>query len=198
MVRTNRGMVVRRKPRRRAERTPGQLAQEARVRQVGALWRTVDVAGARAWRRYAEGLEADLPAAERRPMTAYNAFLSLAARRLQVAPGEAVPILPPSVPFGGDAARIVVLGEAGVARFVSDRANAEGVVTELASQPLRSATRLPEAGKYAARGFVAFGNEGLEAAIPLRKGAHALAVRFVERATGRATATFPLGIVVVG
>ena len=130
-------------------------------------------------------------------MTAYNAFLSLAGRRLQVAPEEAVSLLPPTVPFGGDAARIVVSGGQGAAIFVSDRANSEGVVTELASQPLKSASRLPGAGKYVARGFVSFEDGALEAAIPLRKGAHALAVRFVERATGRATATFPLGIVVV-
>ena len=78
--------------------------------------------------------------------------------------------------------------------FVADRANGAGIVTELLTQPLANAGRTPVGGKYRSRSFVAFG-PAPEAAVPLPAGWHACAVRFVERATGRATALFPCGVV---
>ena len=87
------------------------------------------------------------------------------------------------------------LGEG--ALFTADRANAPGIVTELLTQSLANAGRTPVGSKYRSRGFVAFGSE-LERTVDLPAGWHACAVRFVERATGRATGLFPCGIVRVG
>ena len=196
-VRTAGGIVVRPKPR-KAPRTAGQRAQEDRVRLVAALWAGVDAEGAQAWRRYAEGLVANRPAGARRPMSAYNAFLALAGRRLQVAPGEPVPLEPPAFAFVGDAVRLAARGTAGGILFAADRANSEGVVTEMLTQPLAGAARLPRTGAYASRGFVAFAAGGLEATVARRPGAHACAARFVDRETGQATDLVPLGIVTVG
>ena len=67
--------------------------------------------------------------------------------------------------------------------FVADRANAG---------------RAPVGSRYRSRGFAAFADGALAAAVALPSGWHALAVRFVERGTGRATALFPVGIVRVG
>ena len=89
-------------------------------------------------------------------------------------------------------------GEGSGVLFVADRANAPGIVTELLSQPLANAGRTPVGSKYRSRGFAAFADGALEAAVALPSGWHALAVRFVERATGRATGLFPIGIVRAG
>ena len=87
--------------------------------------------------------------------------------------------------------------EEGVLTFRASGPNAEGVVTELLTQRLKSRLRTPGADRYRTAGFVAFAAGALEAAVPVGPGAWACAVRFVRRDTGQETAVVPLGIVEV-
>ena len=90
--------------------TPGERAQQDRVRRIGAAWRTLGLEEIGLWREFAEGAVAMLPAMRRPPAAPYNAFLALGTRVLQVDPRAALPRTPPASPFGGDA--VTVVGEA--------------------------------------------------------------------------------------
>ena len=87
------------------------------------------------------------------------------------------------------------LGE-GALRFLASGANAAGVVTEIMVEKLANVRRKPS-GQYKSRGFVAFVEESLIFDLPVEAGSYACAVRFVERASGRATTVQALGTVTV-
>lgn len=86
--------------------------------------------------------------------------------------------------------------EEGVLTLVSDRPNSPGVVTEILVQRIPHARRKPKARDWKTAGYFAFGSAPV--AIPLAPGAYAVAYRFVNSATGQATAMAELGSVELG
>ena len=183
-------VIVRRVPTSMPGRTALQRESEGRMRRVGAAWQALTMAEGEAWARWAAG----------EGRRAYNAFLGLSAKRMQVFPAEAPPRLPPTSAFLGDG--IVVEGggsgaEGGIV-FSASGPNSEGVLTELLAARLKSVHRTAGPKEYRTRGFVAFAAGSLEAVVPVEAGAWALAVRFVRAETGQETAVVPIGKVVVG
>lgn len=203
------GTQIRRRPQRVGPRTPGEIAAAERMEKIGYFWSLLDLEGVESWREYAVRLQATLPALERRPMPAYNAFLQLATRVLMIDPRADVPLLPPSAAFAGDAVTVSLSprpplpnepsgeGESGI-RFLANRPNAPGVVTELLLQRLASVGRAPVGTKYRSQGFVAFAEGALAADVACPAGWVACAYRFVVATTGQASALFPCGIVRAG
>ena len=106
--------------------------------------------------------------------------------------GERLPEPPPPAPSSKTSPL-----EEGVLRFVASGANAPGVVTEIMVEKLANVRRKPSGG-YKSRGFFAFEKESLTFGLPVEAGTYACAIRFVERAGGRATAVEALGTVTVG
>ena len=207
------GTVAKARPTAPPRRTEGSKAGERRLVWLSAAWNALDEGSFQAWRRFAEA------SAVRNPATGawvvpnpYNLFCKYAGRVRQIDPGASLEgFRPPEGPFGGDSLGLTVstafrplpqpplqdepLGEEAL-RFSADRANAEGVVTELLTQPLVNARRRVYPDRYVSRGFVAFaGPETME--VPCEPGAYACAFRFVRAATGQATAIFELGVVEV-
>ena len=214
------GTTVRERPTRRKEPTVPQIMNGERMALASGVWASLSPEAMGRWRRYAEGLAATEPALARSPARGWNAFFAFANRVMMVELGATMPAEPPTGFFAGDAVGVRAeplpseeslraedgspltlpspKGEGSGILFVADRANAPGVVTELLSQPLANAGRAPVGSRYRSRGFVHFASETLAVPVGLPLGWHAVAVRFVERGTGRATGLFPIGIVRVG
>lgn len=202
--------IVRRMPSRLPRRTLGQKAASSRMTRAAAAWRTLGFAEAEQWDAYAATVG----------RKAYNAFIGLAAKRLQVLPDAPIPSLPPTTPFQGDGIVVAVQAslpaktdvaveasrsagtearttfEPGLT-FSADAPNAPGVVTELLLQRLRGSLRKPVAKSYVSKGFVAFAPGTREATVPVPPGVYACAVRFIRVASGQEAAILPLGKVVV-
>lgn len=186
--RTPAGTQILERGRGRDPRTPAQRAARDRMRLAGQAWLALSFQEAEAWREFARRLA---PSALVRAPQPVNVFKTLATRVLAVDPGAAIPSLPPSAPFGGDAVRVTIEAVQGGIAFVPDGSNATGVVTELLVQTLTSPHRAAYPERYRSRGFVAFG--GSPAAVQTGAGWHAVAVRFVHAATGQATPLLELG-----
>ncbi|MCW5937608.1 MAG: hypothetical protein KIT11_09920 [Fimbriimonadaceae bacterium] len=108
------------------------------------------------------------------------------------------PRLPPASPFGGDAVAVTVAALPEALRYAADRANAEGVVTELMAARVRSALAEPRDRDYRILGRARFVEGGLDVDVPVPPGRYAVAVRFVKIATGQASAVLRLGTASVG
>ncbi|MBX3112540.1 MAG: hypothetical protein KF857_11065 [Fimbriimonadaceae bacterium] len=183
----------------RDPRTAAQLAAREAMRRASAAFAALDPAQMQAWLDYARlQAEADWAQGGRAQPNALNAYRRLALKALQVDPLAALPTLPPSAPFGGDAVTFAV-GATGVGVvFTASGPDAPGVVTELLVQPLRLAVSPVDPAKYRSRGFVAFASAGEEALAPVRAGWVAPAVRFVRAATGQVSPLLAFAPVRVG
>ena len=219
------GTVAKARPTAPPRRTEGSKAGERRLVWLSAAWNALDEERFRAWRRFAEASAVRNPATAAWVVpNPYNLFCKYAGRVRQVDPLASLEgFVPPEGPFGGDGVTVRVEGGGaradGAASALRDAldptppppqgegiptitfsvgsANAEGVVTEIMTQPLVNARRRVYADRYVSRGFVAFaGAESVE--VPCEPGAHACGFRFVRAATGQATAIFELGVVEVG
>lgn len=186
--RTSSGTQMVERSRGRDPQTPAQRAARDRMRRAGQAWLSLSLEEAEAWREYARRLA---PSALVRPPQAVNVFKTFATRVLAVNPLVAIPVLPPSAPFGGDAVRVTVQAVQGGIAFVPDGSNATGVVTELLVQALASPHRAAYPERYRSQGFLAFTGEPV--VVPTGAGWHAVAVRFVRAATGQATPLLELG-----
>ena len=170
-------------------KTPLQRASRSRMREVGALWRSLDDGENAAW----EGFAADDPAGP------YRVFLGLASRWLRMNPDVDPPRLPPDGPFLGDTPTLgfdATPGE-GVLRVTASQANAEGVVTELIVQAIARKSRKPKARDWKSAGFVTFADGAPTQGVPLKPGAYAVRYRFVRLDTAQASETVTLGKTVV-
>jgi hypothetical protein len=184
--------IVRERPVPSSRVTAAQVEARRLMARASAAWRGLSPEDQRAWLLWARRTD---PVAG--PTGAANAFRSLAVRWLAVNSGDP-PSLPPASPFGGDAANLVVEGLAGALRFTADRPNSTGVVTELLALSVRSALSEPRDRDYRALARVAFVSGGLSVEVAARPGRHAVAARFLLRATGQATGVLRLGVVEVG
>jgi len=197
---TDCGVVIRDLPRRHGQISDAQRGTVDALRRANFLWQRLSLAQVEAWNAYA------LRHAERNPHTgllrvprSVNLFVGLAAKYLQVHGGFDAPSDPPTGVFVGDGVGVGLgVGEEGGLVFTADAANRPGVLTEVLAQRLRNANNRPQPKAYKSLGFVAFTGAGDTAAFPAPlSGTFVGATRFVEAATGRATALIEIGRVTV-
>ena len=168
------------------------------LRVANRLWRDLDAVQAEAWHAYARSLIA------RDPETgllatpkAVNLFVGLTVKVLQVHGGFDAPIDPPTGVFLGDVVGLTAFADGADIVFTADRANRDGVLTELLTQRLNGPNNAPRPRSYKSQGFVAFPGLGSESRVTLRPGTFYCAYRFVEAASGRTGAMVPIGRVTV-
>ncbi|MCW5937183.1 MAG: hypothetical protein KIT11_07750 [Fimbriimonadaceae bacterium] len=194
-VRTPYGVVLKERSVPHDPQTAAQRASRDRLRRVGRAWRALTLDQAAAWRAYAQELAEAAGGQDSGPRaTAQLLFSKLGVKVLQVDPGAAVPVLPPTKPFLGDGLGLSVGAVAGGLRFTADAANSPGVVTELLLQPLASVHRNAYPARYRSQGFVAFPAPGGSQELALPRGIYAVAYRFVRSATGQETPLAGLGV----
>ncbi len=199
MVHTVGGTIMRSRPENLNERTPKQRQMGANLASVNRAWDALSAEQAAAWRAYAGTL------ATRNPQTAmvvapkaYNVFVRLGTKFLQMNGGTLVPMTPPSGVFLGDIVRVSVVGLSGQIRFTADRANAAGMVTELLIQRLSGPNNAPKPDGYRSAGFVSFVAGSLSSNVAASPGAYSCAERFVEGSSGRMGESVVVGTVMVG
>lgn len=195
-VNSRSGLVLRQRPKYRRPTSPGQRAAAERLAQASKIWQTLTLPQVEAWRRYATGIVERSEFGKAYHPAAFNAFIRLATKYLQLHGGDEVPRLPPLTPFPFDPTQVVTTALSGVIRFTANQANLPGITTELMVQLLPNIRRLP-LKQYRGEGFKTFEAGTLTATVSLPEGAYATAIRFVELSTGRQTDVVPLGIVEV-
>lgn len=184
-------MVVRQAS--RDPRTPAQRAVRMRMARAAALWKSMSLAQAAAWRAYAESRAEPMQPAP----IAFNLFSALAVRVLAVNPAATVPLLPPAQPFAGDAVRVRLAAGSSAVEVSVDAGNAPGVVTEFLLQPLASIHRAAYAEKYRSAGtFELMAGQPVSLACSA-PGPVAVALRVIDAATGQSGPLLELGRVVV-
>ena len=195
-VETAYGTVVREAPARGGAKSALQQAGERRLAAASRAFGALSREEGQAWAAYGATLAEPHPKTGRVVgLSGQQAFNRLASKRLQIDPHAALPKAPPTAPFFGDGLRATVEAVPGGVRFAADAPNREGILTELLLQPLASAHRRTYAERYRTRAFAAFAQGALTTTVPCPNGWTAAAVRFVEAATGRATALVELGVV---
>ena len=106
-------VVVAAAPIRVNPKSPGQMAQRARVERVNALWAALPLESMARWRRAAEGLGNPLPqggGSRTRRTSGVALFRSLATKYLALHGGTTAPTEPPATPFLGDGIAVSVAG----------------------------------------------------------------------------------------
>lgn len=175
--------------------TPAQQLIRENFTKASGIYRTFNATQLQAWKNYASYLTVTdkLDGSKSKP-TAFNAFMKLACKFLQVDPEGAVPTTPPSTGFNGDNVELTVTGGTGKLTFTASGANAAGVTTEILLQPLANANRKPQAGAYRHNQFHAFtsGNLTLDVSVPV--GYYAAGYRFVKVASGQASTLQTLAV----
>lgn len=188
-VQTPYGTSLRDRTRPKQPDTEGQVAQRARMRAAGQAWRSMTLAQAEAWRRYAASVSGQ---SEWRQASGQHVFTQLAIRFLMVSPTAEIPLDPPTLPFSGDGLTFSVERVSGGLRVTPSQPNTTGVVTEILLQPLASVHRRTYLSRYRSAAFHSF--DGSAVVVPCPESVVAVAVRFVRVATGQATALMELGV----
>jgi hypothetical protein len=191
------GLVLRQAQRFNKVLSPSQKENTERLRHVAALWQGLGREEAEAWRVYAAGITLHRPL-DGHPYSpkAYNVFVGLSTKILQIDPAAEVPLLPPKGLFAGDSVLLEALPAEGGILLTASGQNSTGVVTEVALQKLPNARRA--LGKqFAAAAFHAFEPGQLSFLLPQASGVYGVAYRFVEAATGRQTLEQIAGVVEV-
>ena len=195
---TEGGTVMRSRPRATKGRSEAQEAASRRLERAQAIWNGLDDGEVRAWRDYAlREAGRDPRTGGTRRLAANWVFKGLAAKYLQVHGGLDAPRLPPEGAFRGDLLDVTVEGLPRALRFASGESNRPGVLTELMVQRLKNRNNETRPRSYVSLGFVAF-RAGVPVEVPAPFVGHAaLAVRYVEAATGRMTEIVEIGRVTV-
>lgn len=195
---TQYGTVLRSRPTYSKPRTAAQQQIARNLSRANAAWRELTPAQAQAWQLYCLTLTAD-NAATGLPVTPHapQVFLGYASKILQMNPQASVPSNPPTTPFYGDNLHCTLTGISGKIRITASAANAPGVTTEILVQRLRAINNAPQPKSYKTATFRAFAVGGLTLEIDQFAAAFAVAIRFVDVASGRKTALYPVGKVTV-
>lgn len=175
--------------------TPAQQFIRENFTTASGVYRTFDSSQLQAWKNYAlyQTNSDPLDGSKYKP-TAFNAFMKLACKFLQVTPGGTIPTTPPATGFNGDTVDLTVTGGTGELTFTASQANATGVTTEILLQPIANANRKPQAKAYRHKQFHTFtaGNLTLDVTVPV--GYYAAGYRFVKTATGQASTLQTLAV----
>ena len=175
--------------------TPAQQLIRENFTKASGIYRTFNTSQLQAWKNYAQfqTVSDALDGSKSKP-TAFNAFMKLACKFLQVDPDGTVPTTPPTTGFNGDNVDLTVTGGTGELTFTASAANASGVTTEILLQPLANANRKPQSGAYRHKLFHVFttGNLSLDVTVPV--GYYAAGYRFVKTATGQASTLQTLAV----
>lgn len=187
---------VREAPRANDPRTPAQSEQRANFQAAVALYKNLSPEEQRAWRDWADFVEASRGG--RRRGRANSAFLALALTYMRLHPGQWPPSTPPASLFLGDHVAVTAAAAGQGVAFTSDRPNSPGVATLLLLQRLRSVGERPRAGHDRIAGVHTFVPGGLSVTMPARPGEYECSVRLAEVATGQTTGLVRVGRVRVG
>lgn len=175
--------------------TPAQQLIRENFTKASGIYRTFTTNQLDAWKNYAnyQTTTDKLDGSKSKP-TAFNAFMKLACKFLQVDPQGTVPTTPPTTGFNGDNVELTVTGGTGELTFTASAANTSGVTTEILLQPLANANRRPQVGAYRHKLFHIFtsGNLSLDVSVPV--GYYAAGYRFVKTATGQASTLQTLAV----
>jgi len=189
------GLALRPYKGQRNPKTNAQTAVRANLTKAANTWKTFNLATATQWNTYAQTVTRTNPVSgQSYHPSGFNVFCGLATKFLQVNPGGAVPTTPPAAAFPGD--NITILASApsasGVIRFTANAANGANTKTEFLVQPLKNSNNTPSAEDYRSKGFWSFASGSLTKDVALPAGSYAVAYRFVNTATGQATAPVAL------
>ena len=193
---TQYGIEYKENPIRTKPSTPAQLAQQARLKKASTAFAGLTAPQNAAWQTYAQTRFVKSKSGADVHPSAYSAFVGLYTKLLQVNPAGTPPSTPPATEFAGDTVTVTIAGASGRINFTGNKANATNVVTELLIQPLRNIYRKPT-GNYPSKAFFPFASGGLTTSLLLPAGAYAVAIRFVNSATGQETDKILLGSVSV-
>lgn len=189
------GLALRPFKRGRNPKTSAQTSVRGNFTKAASTWKTYPSSVVSAWASFALTITKTNPitGVTYNP-TAFNEYMALACKFLQINPAGTIPNSPPAGAFIGDSLTILATAPAttGVIRFTASAANAANVKTEFLVQPLKTATRTPQAKNLRSKGFFAFVAGTLTKDIPLANGAYSVAYRFVNANTGQETAPFVL------
>ena len=124
-------------------------------------------------------------------------FIGLTAKFLQVAPHGVIPQTPPTRAFTADGITLAAGSKMGTVTFTASGPNGANVVTELLLQPLAHLYRAPKSNLCRPAAFVNFAGGSLSHRVSAKPGAVAVAVRFINSATGQPSEFVKLGAVLV-
>ena len=174
-------------------KTSRQQAWRSCVGAAGRAFSNLDETQYRAWQAYAQDQVALGNLTSAQPSAA---FIALAAKFIQLnGVFSTPPPLPPSAAFQGDIVRVSVSFEGdSTLVYEADRANQDGVVTELLACRLRSRHERPRPRDYRILGQVTFASGSLRAEVHVAPGIYAVAVRFASRETGQVSGLVVLGV----
>ena len=176
-----------------ATQTPAKSAAEARFTRGAQGWGLLTDAQRAAWTAAARGVLSKDPRRLRpKAISGPNLYTALTAKFLQLSPAGTVPAFPPAGRFPGDGVTFEVDDTGGSCTITASAANRPGVTCEFLTQALAAAYRKPT-GEWRHAAFHAFAAGTLSYTLALPAGYTALAVQFVETATGRVTGFQTLG-----
>lgn len=192
------GTVIRQRVAGKDPRTPAQIARRSAVEKTATAWKTLDAQEVAAWFDYAKSkVSKDELTGTKRTSVAYNLFVALNSKLLQIDANAGLPKLPPTQDFDGDTLSIQAELAPGELRLTPSAPNSQNATTEILIQPLPSLGRQAYWNKYRSLAFVHFTSTST-VSIPLPNGdtpsAYAIAYRFVNATTGQQTELTPLAI----
>ena len=176
--------------------SPSQQAQKGRFWRGAQGWAGLTDAQRAAWTLAVATLGIKAKGARRqkpRAMTGAQFYTSLTSKFLACSPGGTVPANPPATRFAGDTVAVALTASTGVLTVTANQANKTGVRTEIMVQRLAAAHRKPTPGGYRARAYVAFATGLLTLNLNVAPGAYAVAIQFVNVATGETSGFQVLG-----
>ena len=180
--------------------SPGQLAQQGRIRDGSQGWGSLTDAeraswaeGVRAFGIKAKGVRRQKPVA----MRPENYYTSLTAKFKACSPTLAAPKIAPTTRFNGDGLVYTLSKSAGHIEIVANVANKAGVKTEISVQRLAAAYRKPTPNGYRVKQFMAFTSEKLSASVLVSPGAYSVAIQYIETSSGQTSGFRVLGTVTV-
>lgn len=170
--------------------TPAQVAQQGRVKRGSQGWGELSDTERAAWTEAVETFGVTSKSVRRRRpklLTGAQYFTSLTSKFLACTPGGTVPKLPPTKRFIGDSIEFTLSTTPGNIVVTASGPNSSGVKTEIRVQRLAAAYRKPSPNGFRTKAFVAFSGTTLSHSIPVSAGAYAVAVQFVDVASGAVT-----------
>jgi hypothetical protein len=180
--------------------TPAQIARRNAIAKCAQAWNALDAQQAQEWIRYAQSISIkDDLTGNTRSAVAYNTFLALNAKLLQIDPNAPIATHPPETQYDGDDIAIDAQLRNDLLLLTPSQTNSHHSMTEILIQPLPTLGRQPYLNKYRSLAFVRFTSTNtIEIPLPQYPNARAIAIayRYVNKDTGQQTQLEPLTILI--
>jgi len=181
------GLVVRPRVKGTNPNTPAQQAVRDNFSHAGANWRSFTAQQVQAWSNYAKNItKHNAVTGKAYHPTPFAAYVGLTSKFYQVNDGGTAPSDPPTSAFTGDDIDWTVTADAGKLTFTPSAANGTNTTTEFLLQPLANANRKPGKKGYKSYGFHRFATTTAWD-VNVGAGTYAVAIRYVNTATGQET-----------